>query len=233
VALAKIRSLIDKVDSFELVRDQLAAILLVESAEQQRLATLVGKDPDDWKLRVFLEASNPWVPFGDGIPTQDAGAGEPIDTAPIVNVWWDGSRFERAKKDPESQAGPATFNIDVYGCGVARETTSGHVPGDKSAALEAQRAARLVRNIIESAHYWTLGLNGIVADRDVVSLDVFQPQSENRTVEHVVGVRVKLDVQVQEFSPQVEGEPLELLSVRCLRDGSGQLIFRADFPFTP
>jgi hypothetical protein len=233
VALAKIRSLIDKVDSFELVRDQLAAILLVESAEQQRLATLVGKDPDDWKLRVFLEASNPWELFGDGVPTQDGGVGEAPDTSPIVNVWWDGSQFEKAKKDPESQAGPATFNIDVYGCAVAKETTSGHNPGDKAAALEAQRAARLVRNILESAHYWTLGLDGIVGDRDIRSLDVFQPQSENRTVEHVVAVRVKLEAQLQELSPQVEGPPLELLSVRCFREGTGQLIFRTDFPFTP
>ena len=46
--------LIDKLDTFEIVRDEIAAILATEIASQEALAA--GEpDPTLWRLRVFLE----------------------------------------------------------------------------------------------------------------------------------------------------------------------------------
>ena len=53
-------SLIDKQDSFEIVRDQIAGILYENQLAQQALAVTAGKDPALWELRVFTEATNPW-----------------------------------------------------------------------------------------------------------------------------------------------------------------------------
>jgi hypothetical protein len=43
---AQITELIDKVDNLEIVGDLIAAILVVELANQQALATTAGKDPN-------------------------------------------------------------------------------------------------------------------------------------------------------------------------------------------
>ena len=58
-----IAELIDKQDNSEIVRDQIAAILATEVANQQALATADGKDPADYKLRIYTERSNPWEAF--------------------------------------------------------------------------------------------------------------------------------------------------------------------------
>ena len=55
-----ISELIDKQDNFEIVRDQIAAILVNEVASQMALATAEAKDPEDWNLQIFTERSNPW-----------------------------------------------------------------------------------------------------------------------------------------------------------------------------
>ena len=43
-------SLIDKQDSFEIVRDKIALILANEIASQQVLAKADSRNPDDWKF---------------------------------------------------------------------------------------------------------------------------------------------------------------------------------------
>src|SRR3954470_11247609 len=105
---AQITELIDRADNSERVRDQIAAILLVEQQNQQALATLAGKDPEQWRLRIFSERSNPWEVFRD----QDA---EDFDTAPIVNVTFDNSTFDMASSNiVERQKATGTFNVDCY-----------------------------------------------------------------------------------------------------------------------
>jgi hypothetical protein len=44
-----------------------------------------------------------------------------------------------------------------------------------------------------------------------------------------VGARVALEVQFNEFSPQVQGETLELVSVQVKRTDTGELLVRADY----
>ena len=141
-----ISELIDKQDSFEIVRDQIAAILKLESANQQVLADTAGKNPADWDMRVFVERSNPWEQFLDE---------ESKDRSPLINVWFDTSTFPQGRGNTvERQNSESIFNIDCYGYGRSTDNPEGgHEPGDLLAALEAQKAVRLARNIIMAAEY--------------------------------------------------------------------------------
>lgn len=218
---AKILELIDKRDNAEIIRDEIAAILLVESTNQQALAEEADKDPELWKLRVFTERANPWDEF----------SGETPDTTPLVNVWWDNSNDdEKASNVVERQRVVGTFNVDVYGYGVSVESDEGHNPGDETAAFEAQRAARLVRNILMSAHYAYLNMRGVVARRWRASAQAFQPAIDSRPVAHVSAVRIAMRVEFNEFSPQHIPVPLALISVAVKRIDTGELLFTADYP---
>jgi len=215
---AQILDLIDKQDNVEVVRDQIAAILKVELAHQVALAPLVGQP------RVFLERSNPWGEFLEAQPEQQ----------PIINVWFDTATYDgSASNIVERQKCEATYNIDCYGYAVSvddGQPTGGHSPGDQEAAFECQRAARMARNILMSAHYTYLGLRGLVWKRWPQSLSMFQPQSGNLAVQRIVGGRLAFQVAFNEFSPQYTGEEFETLSLEVFRAGTGELLLRADYP---
>lgn len=210
----KILELIDKVDNVEVVRDQIAAILAVELAHQTTLGA-------ELMPRVFLERANPWGEFIDAVPAQ----------APIINVWFDSANYDGAASNiVERQKADAIYNIDCYGCGVAVEAGAGHTPADIAAALEAQRAARLVRNILMAGVYTYLGLRGVVWKRWPQALTMFQPQIDNRATPRIVAGRLAFAVQFNEFSPQYEGEELEGISIEVMRAETGELYLRADYP---
>lgn len=216
-----IDTLIDKQDNFEVVRDQIAAILVLESNEQQQLAITAGKDPALWKLRVFRERSNPWEEW---LNTQQ-------DQSPIVNVWYDNSNFNMSASNiVERQLSSSVFNIDIYGYGKSHSDGSGHKPGDREAALNAQRATRLVRNILMSANYTYLNLRGLVWQRWPQSISQFQPQLNNNAL-LVVGARIAFQVDFNEFSPQFSGNPLELISI-VVDNETGEILINADYEYT-
>lgn len=320
---AQIETLIDKVDTFEVVRDQIAAILLVESVHQQALAAagyqavtvpdggnigngtctavvavgapVIGTwalicsaaaddggvfvlmnpsggvavsgltitpgeatifadqagltftltagtvdfeigdsfslpiahfDPRLWRLKVYLERANPWADF--------INAPDPLDVSPIINVAFDTTSYDQSRSNSvQRQRAIAIYHIDCYGYGVSSTEDpdeEGHLPGDEDAALEAHRAVRLVRNILMAGAHTYLGLQGLVAFRWPQSVTIFQPTADERRVQNVVGARIALEVHFNEFSPQVEGEPLELISTSVLRAETGQLLLRADYP---
>jgi hypothetical protein len=221
---AVLQELIDKSDSFELVRAKLATILLEESAAQQLLAHADGQDPRLWALRVFTERSNPWAEFRDD-------SDEP--QTPIVNVWFENMPFVKAGSNMVSrQKGVATFHIDCYGFGFAKATITGHTPGDVMASDEASRAVRLVRNILVSGFYAYLGFpqanalpvgqEQIVRGRWPASLTAFQPAQDDRPVVRVNAIRLDLEVEVNEFSTEYVGEELETITAGFTRTGGGE-----------
>lgn len=219
-----IDGLIDKQDGFEIVRDKIAVILATEIANQQVLAGLAGKDPIDWKLRIFSERSNPWEQFLKSSQ----------DHTPLVNVWYDSSNFDKTGSNVvKRQKTNGTYNIDCYAYGVSADVPAGgHTPGDLEAALEVHKTARLVRNILMSANYVYLDLRGLVGGRWCESITVFQPQIDNRSVENVIGCRIVLSASFNEFSPQVLEETLEFLSVVIKRTEDGEVIINADYDYT-
>jgi len=219
-----IATLIDKQDTVEIVRDQIAAILAVEAAAQMVLATAAGEDPELWKLRVFQERAKPWENFPS--KTQDR--------SPVVNVWWDSCTFDMSASNiVERQKTSASINIDCYGYGKsADDPTGGHIAGDRNAAEVAQRAVRLVRNILMAAEYTYLGLRGVVWRRFIDNISIFQPQQDNDNVHHIVGARLSFRVEFNEYSPQVEPVVLELLSVDVKRTEDNEIVVEADYDYT-
>jgi hypothetical protein len=207
--------LIDKRDNVEIIRDQIAAILKVELTNQEVLA------PAQAQPRVFVERSNPWGEFIDA----------PAASQSIINVWHDSSNFDASASNiVERQKCAATYNIDCYGYAASSADGAGHTPGDQAAAFECQRAVRMARNILMSAHYTYLGLRGLVWKRWPQTISMFQPQLDNRAAQRVVGGRLAFQVSFNEFSPQVTGELLELVSTEVLRAETGELYLRADYP---
>ncbi len=210
---ALIDGLLSTPDNFEVVRDQIAAILALEIAHQGEL----GLDPVP---KVFTERSNPW-----GALVED-----PPDEGPIVNVWFDTLSFDGAAGNVVSrQKADATFNIDVYGFGTSTQDGAGHAPGDEVAALACQATLRLVRQILMSAHYTYLGLRGIVWKRWPQTLTMFKPPTDDRSAVNIVAGRLALVVSFNEFAPQVDGPELEVVGLEIKRSGTGQIYVTAEY----
>lgn len=229
---AVIQELIDKQDTYEIVRDKVALILAEESAQQQQLATDAGKDPALWKLRVFTERSNPW----ESLRTDDGGV--PTDRSPVVCVWYDNSNLDkRASQTIDRQQMEATFHIDVYGVGTTEILAggAGHVPGDEQAARVAQRGARLVRNVLMADSYVTLGIDralGLVGQRNISTIQTFQPEFANQNARQLAVVRLALQVKLSEFGPQTPAIILEEIST-IVRDEDGAILADVLFKSTP
>jgi len=220
-----ISDLINKQDSFEVVRDKIALILATESESQQSLAVAAGEDPAQWKLRVFTERSQPWNDW--------YVSGAPTDRAPIINVWYENGSFDSSSGDViKTQLHRAIFNVDCIGLGVAKNTDAGHDSADELAAKEAQRAAKLVRNILMSGVYTRLDLTGTVFRRWVNSISLFQPNLSENSAFNALGARISLAVDFNETSPQVSGQPLELISIFITRSEDGQILAETDFIHT-
>ncbi len=225
-----IQTLIDKQDTFELVRDQVAAILALESANQQALAIADGKDPALWELRVYKERSNPW----EALRTDDGQL--PADMSPVINVWYDTSNIdEGASQTIDRQQMNVTINIDVFGIGATTLTPGGgHEPGDRAAALEVQRGARLVRNILMADTYVTLGVprsEGLIGQRQVSNITSYQPEFNNQNAVQVAGLRLALQVKVSESGPMAPGVTLELIDA-VVFDEDGEVLINAQYQST-
>jgi len=225
---AQITVLTEGPDNFEIIRDQIAGILVAESEAQQALATAGGKDPELWKLRVFAERANPL----DGFQEADDGT---VDSTPLVNVWFDNASFDASSSNVvERQKATGTFNIDCYGYGVsgpgvADDYAIGHQPGDEKAATEAHRALRLCRRFLMAGAWTYLGLRGTVWKRWPQSISAFQPQIDGRPAQHIVGARFSLAVDFNETSPQVVGSPLTFIAIQVKRKETGEIYLTADY----
>lgn len=217
-----ITELIDKQDNFEIIRDQVAAILAIESASQQALAAAAQKDPRDWEFDVFVERSNPWERYLDNTGEE----------TPIVNVWYDNSSFDKAMSNiVERQGATATINVDCYAIGYSEETIEGQIFGDEESARNVQATVRLVRNILMAAPYTYLGLRGVVGQRWISSTNIFQPSKDANSAQSVIGARLTLMVQFNEFSPQVQPVDLETLTASVYRAETGELVAKTQYDY--
>ena len=221
-----IPGLVDKLDSFEIVGLKIAEIILAETTSQQAIAVIDEEpNPDDWKVRVFSERSNPWGQFIDA----------PDDQSPLVNISYDSSTFDRAASIANGrQKADATYNIDCYAYGVsADDPEGGHEPGDKLAALNVHRALRLVRNWLMAIEHASLDLQGFVWDRWISSIKVFQPQEAGVLVQNIIAARIDLAVTFNETVSPAATEILEFLSVVMRDPSTGEVtIAQTDFDYT-
>lgn len=217
--------LIDKQDNFELIADEIAAIIKTEAAAQVALAASAGKpDPTLWDLRVYQDRSNRWEMFPPDVDTE----------TPVVNVWFDSTDYVANKSDPTGrQWSSTTYNIDLYGYGVSSDNPAGgQLVGDAQAAQAVKRAIKLVRNILMSYKYTYLEQKGLVGSRWIESITYFQPQQDAENTAHVAGARIAFSVQFNEYSPQYAPEVLDLISARLKRADDNEIVIETDYDFT-
>lgn len=217
-------SLIDKQDNFEIIGDQIAAILVAEQANQQALATVAAKDPTLWALNVYRERSDAWEQYLNDSP----------DETPIINIWWDNTNFDESQSNiSERQKSVTTYNIDMYAYGKNQaDGVGGHKAADKTAALNLQRVVRLVRNILMASENTYLQAQGLVWQRWPQSITSFQSTQGEQPVQRVQAARMPFRVGFNEFSPQYEPTTLDLLTVNVLRAEDGSIYLEADYDYT-
>ncbi len=219
---ALINTLIDKQDSNEIVRDQIAAILAVEVANQKVLATASGKDPALWDFAIFIERSKPWE-----IQTETDGneAGE----MPLINVSFDSDTFDNKNSNSiERQRTRGIFYVDCYGF----KTRTTLKTGDELSSRESDRIAKLVRNILMSAAYTYLNIRPIISRRYITRREKFAPDIRQEGFENIVATRITIEVEYDENSPQVTPVDLELIYGKCTRSDSGQIYFEIEIDTT-
>jgi len=216
-------TLIDKYDNLEIVRDKIGQILADETASQQALATAAGKDPDGWRLRVFVEHSNAWEQW----------LNEVVDSSPIVNVTIDGTTNDHSASSATVQTTDATVFVDIFGVGISEEDGTGHKPGDKLASFEAWRAHRLVRNILMYGGYFRLDLPAIVGRRWHTASESFKVTASDRTIQTVAGVRMTFSIRFPEFPVGADvSNILEEIYVELKRDEDGMIIAEALYDYS-
>jgi hypothetical protein len=221
--------LIDKFDNFELVRNEIAAILAKETVNQQLLADAAGKDPDLWKFDVFIERSRPWESL--------TSSENPV--FPVVNVWFDSENFagNQSFNALLQTAEDGIFNIDIFTVAINKKSAGeGYITADRQAVLDRDRIVRLVRNILFSVppnntlpgeDYTFLNLKGIVGYRRIQSIKTFQPEYDKQAVT-VVTARVALAVKYIETSLEGPDQDLDLIQVDTITTDGGQVIFTFD-----
>jgi hypothetical protein len=223
MAIKLLEELIEKQDNFEILRDQIALLLVSERDNQVKLAQKKNLDSSPWQFKVFTERNNPFESWQDG-----------DDETPIVNIWFDQSQFTKARGNSVSaQHSLTSFNIDCYALGVAEnDKGAGHIPGDELASYNAQALARLVRNILMSGVNTYLQLRGLVWSRSGQSMTAFQPQFANNNGLKVEAIRYILNVEFNESSPQINGKPCEEVVVKLQRAEDGEVIGEMVFDYT-
>lgn len=218
-------NLIDKQDTFEIVRDRIAEILKLNAAEQESLASAAGKDTALHTFRVFAERAQPFAEFLDAPESPHA---------PLVNIMYDTANFDQSASNiSERQKCTATYNIDCYGYARSQpDGSGGQLPGDRDSAYAVHRCLRLVRNILMAAENTYLQLQGTVWKRWPQSVSMFQPAIDGQLVQNVIAARLAFDVQFNEFAPQVPAETLEGVFVDVFRSSDGEILLEADYDYT-
>ena len=229
--MAEILTLIDKQDNNEIIRDQIGAILAIEIANQRAMAVTEGKpNPDEYFFDVTIESTKPLEALSDpdGIENGEIKKG-------LVNVFFESDTFDNPGGNVvESQNVKGNFIIDCYAHKNSTKDENNDDAiirnGDELASREADRIARLVRNILMSGVYTYLKLGRdsglqIVQKRFIVKREKFAPEQQNPVLNNVVGARLTMQVNYVEFSPQVILDTLTTLITECTRTSDGKILF--------
>lgn len=235
--------LLNKRDGWEIVRDQVGAILFANAA-QQVIDAVAEPDPQLYALDVFLERYNPW----EQNLNADIEVAPGTTRVPVVNVWFTSGDFDRSAGTASGKnvRHTADFYVDCVGFGIAHDTAEGHVPGDLDAVLAANRAVRQCRNYLMMGQNHQLQLGAAeqkiepdppnfgvsVWDRWVTSISAFQPEQGGDPETQVAGMRLILQVELSETSPELSGAPLELVSLVVERSSDGRILALADYDYT-
>lgn len=191
-----IDTLFDKPDNIEIIRDGIAGILKVESANQYKMAKAKKiADAEDFDIRVFLENDRPFSLL-DGEESFPS----------IVNVSLNEIRpLGKSGGIAETKKYEAKFLIDCYACGNFSDTEN----DTQEATLKAWKIARIVRNILMSGQYAYLDWQGVVLSRVLDSMKSGTVSNLDDSAYAVTVARLELAVSYFEKSVCDAGGPLE------------------------
>jgi len=218
-------ALIDLPDTMEVVLDALALTLARESANQEHLATLAGKDPLGWRYRVFVEAA---VPL-DHFRFDSEESLRPSENLPLVNISFLRSDFpeDRGSAGSGIMTAESTFLVDCYATSPTVLTADGGaIRADESSARAAYRVARLVRNTLLAVEYQDLGLPpGTIGKRWIESIESLRPNPKAAQLlnERVAVARFRVNYDFEEGAPQITPTVLTETIGAIKRDSDGQI----------
>jgi len=221
--------LIDKKDNFELIRDEITAILAYETANQQQKATDAGKDAQLWAFEVYQERSAPWSLFSEQ---------ETEIRNSVVNVSFAEAIMEKSAADKSfSQQLTATFLIDIFSAARTQISNDSQNIADRQATLTCQRIVRLVRNILYGVpadtsqlgqDYTYLNLRGVVGNRRITKIEQLESAYKQQNLQ-IAAARIFFDVFYQETTEENADTELELLQlVTKINDETAEVIYEFD-----
>lgn len=194
-------------DNIEVIREQIAALLVLDLKEQYRLAK-EAEDPNkkDYDVSVFVEKDNP-IQFVEK-------AENPF---PLVNVSLESAEQAGSTATVNRQSMTATFYVDVYATGNADSLED---KGMK-ASMKAWKTARLVRRILRAETNTYLRLRGIVGGVSL-SFQSGEPADVQSAI-RVKMVRVTAKVDYTENVEITSGPGIEVISM-TVKDDTGEVI---------
>lgn len=188
--------------------------------------TVTTYEPSLWDWKVYTGRT---MPFQHWLLAPD---NDDVDATPIVHVGVERQTFDKGKSNTFSrQQGPVRYAIDCYGYGKSEATDAGHTPGDDLAADVSNRVVTQARNILMFPGYHVLALPGHVGSRFPDSIDPYKPSVADRPVQNVMANRLTLEVELNEYSPQVTGEPCEGITTTVSRQSDGEVVLTTQQAF--
>lgn len=178
--------------AFELIRDQLGAIIFDELDAQHIMSY-----NKIFLANVYMER---FVPFNES---------ELIKGAINVTV----ARQELSNQSPLQSDGMNSFFIDVYQCAKTQTEDGKLIDGGSIATKNMHRLCGVVRGILEHTKYLTLGLPGIVTHRKITEI-----RFNNQKIEDKVSVstaRMVFQVRADERNGKASTRVLEGLTIRA------------------
>lgn len=198
-------------DNIEVIRDQIAALLLLDFEKQFELA-IEANDPNaaDYDVDVFVESDDPLQYTDD--------ESEDSNPFPCVNVSLDSSDGDGGTASVNKQAMTAQFFIDCYAAG----NTSSTADFGTKASLKAWKTARLVRRILRAESNTYLRLRGVVG-KVSFKFQSGEPNSVQSAI-RVKMVRITLSVEYVEDVAVTDGV-VDWDTAGIITDESGRVIF--------
>lgn len=196
----------------ELVRDQIVLIMSTELPKQKAIAEdLAANEPatqagqqaqKDLDNKIFDIINNIYAEKGTHFNR---------DEMPGINIYFGRSDYSASDgSNINEQISDSTFTIEVHLFYKSEQENDAIEHGDEKSARQVARILGILRGILMSGQYITLGdsLSGIVWRRRVTGLDVFQPDFQAQEgMQGLVGI-LNIAVKFREIGPELLGEIL-------------------------
>ena len=196
----------------ELVRDQIAYIVsgelvnlkaLAETLAATQPATLVGKQAQaDLDNGIYGVIDNIFIEKGTHFTEQEI---------PGINIYYGRSDYPQNEGDPRNrQVSDSSYIISVHITEKHKQENDEISLGDEKSARNALRIVGIIRGILMSGQYVTLGstFKGILFRRWVSSVDVFQPDFQESDGRHGIMGVLNISVKFNEIGPEIDGEKI-------------------------